>query len=54
MQISILGVPYTLRYLTEAEDAYLKDRDGYCDFSVRCCVVRDYTPEERKDRKSVV
>ncbi len=49
MQISILGEPYTVRYPTEAEDAYLRDRDGYCDFSVKCCVARGYTPEERKE-----
>ncbi len=49
MQVNILGAPYTLAYRTKAEDIYLEDRDGYCDTSVKCCVARDYTPEERKE-----
>lgn len=49
MKISVLGVPYTLRYVAKAKDPGLEDCDGYCDTSTKTIVVREYTAAERKD-----
>lgn len=49
MEISVMGVPYTLEYRVKADDPALDNCDGYCDFSAKCIVVRDYTESERKD-----
>lgn len=38
--VNILGTEYTLQYLTEAEDKWLKDRDGYCDKTSKKLVVK--------------
>ena len=40
MKISVLGVPYTLRYVAKAKDPGLEDCDGYCDTSTKTIVVR--------------
>lgn len=53
MRVSVLGVPYTLLYKTKAQDKGLEDCDGYCDTSVKCLVVRDYTDDERKEPMSL-
>lgn len=39
MKISVLGTEYDLLVKTEAEDKRLKGYDGYCDTSIRVCVV---------------
>lgn len=49
MRVSVLGVPYALEYRTKAEDPELEDCDGYCDTSVKLCVVRKYTAAERRE-----
>lgn len=51
MRISILGVPYTLRYCLKGKDKSLDagDIDGYCDTSAKLIVVRDYTEAERRE-----
>ena len=49
MRISILGVPYTLEYRKKAKDPNLEHCDGYCDFSTKTIVVKDYTAAERKE-----
>ena len=43
MRVSVLGVQYALEYRTRAQDSELDDCDGYCDTSVKRCVVRKYT-----------
>ena len=49
MRISILGVPYTLEYRKKAKDPNLEHCDGYCDFSTKSIVVKDYTAAERRE-----
>ncbi len=39
MKIDILGTEYTLIEADENEDAVLLGKDGYCDTSVKLCVV---------------
>ena len=53
MRISILGVPYTLEYRKKAKDTNLEHCDGYCDFSTKTIVVKDYTAAERKEPMSM-
>lgn len=52
MEISVLGVSYALEYRVKADDPALENCDGYCDFSTKRIVVRDYTEPERKDPMS--
>lgn len=49
MRVPVLGVPYTLEYRTKAKDPYLDTCDGYCDTSIKLCVARKYTTEERRE-----
>ena len=53
MRISILGVPYTLEYRKKAKDPNLEHCDGYCDFSTKSIVVKDYTAAERREPMSM-
>lgn len=39
MKINVLGTEYDLLVKNEAEDERLKGYDGYCDTSIRVCVV---------------
>lgn len=41
MKIVILGTEYTLIESNESDDSKLVGRDGYCDTSVKKCVVDD-------------
>lgn len=38
-KIDVLGQEYTISIMSETENPKLKDRDGYCDFSVHEIVV---------------
>lgn len=49
MRTSVLGVPYTLEYRKKAKDTNLAHCDGYCDFSTKTIVVKDYTAAERRE-----
>ncbi len=49
MRVSVLGVPYALEYRTKAQDPDFEGCDGYCDTSVKLCVVRRYTAAERRE-----
>lgn len=49
MRVSVLGVPYALEYRTKAKDKELEECDGYCDTSVKLCVVRKFTAAERRE-----
>lgn len=49
VRVSVLGVQYALEYRTKAQDPDLDDCDGYCDTSVKRCVVRKYTAAERRE-----
>lgn len=53
MKISVLGVPYTLRYVLKSKDKELESCDGYCDTSIKTIVVRDYTEDERHETGSL-
>ncbi len=52
MEISVLGVTYTLKYRVKADDPALENCDGYCDYSTKSIVVKEYTAEDRKDPMS--
>ena len=53
MEISVLGVTYTLEYTEKSRDPNLESCDGYCDSSIKKIVVRDYTDEERKEPRAL-
>ena len=38
--VNVLGTVYSIGYLTDVEDKYLRDRDGYCDKTSKKIVVR--------------
>ena len=39
--VMIQGMPWTIRYANACEDSKLTGCDGYCDSSIRTCVVFD-------------
>ena len=45
MTVSILGTEYTIEERTPAEDAYLKECDGYCDKTSKLIVI-DNSPDD--------
>ena len=49
MKISVLGIPYEVVYRTREQDSDLEEVDGYCDTSVKCCVVRKHTAQEQRE-----
>ena len=49
MRVSVLGVSYALEYRTKTKDKGLEECDGYCDTSVKLCVVRKFTAAERRE-----
>ena len=53
VRVSVLGVQYALEYRTKANDKGLETCDGYCDTSVKLCVVRKYTAAERREPLSL-
>ncbi len=47
--INVLGTDYQLIVSNSDKDEALKDMDGYCDNTSKCCVVSDYS-EKTQDR----
>ena len=43
-KINVLGIKYTLKETTQAEDTNLTGVDGYCDTSTKECVVETMKP----------
>lgn len=41
--IDVLGTPYSLVISNENKDIKLKDMDGYCDDTIKQCVINDYS-----------
>lgn len=41
MKINILGTDYKVEYLTKEQDEKLKECDGYCDDTIKECVIYD-------------
>lgn len=41
--IDVLGTPYSLVISNESKDIKLKDMEGYCDNTIKRCVVDDYS-----------
>ena len=48
MKVNILGVDYKICFKTEQEDAYLKTKGGYCDYTIKEIVLVKFTEEEKK------
>ena len=53
MKVNILGTEYTIRFIPEEEDDYLKDCDGYCDETIKAIVVKKYKREEPGNKKNL-
>jgi len=45
MQVNVLGTPYTIKESTAAEDPKLEQCDGYCDNTIKLCVVEVPRPD---------
>lgn len=55
MKVNILGQVYEIIETDPAEDRVLKDVDGYCDPSVKVCVIdsqKDKDPDSLKDMEA--
>ena len=48
MKVNILGVEYEIIESTEAKDPKLNGKDGYCDTTIKICVVENME-ESKKD-----
>ena len=53
MTVHVLGENYTLNFIPEEEDEWLKDCDGYCDETVKTLVVKQYKRGEPLDKKAL-
>lgn len=53
MKVNILGTEYTIRFIPEEEDDYLKDCDGCCDETIKAIVVKKYKREEPGNKKNL-
>lgn len=40
--VNVLGMPWTVQEKPQSEDAKLQKLDGYCDQTIRACVVQDF------------
>lgn len=46
MKVNILGTEYTLKEDNERNDLILRECDGYCDNSIKLCVVNDMNDKD--------
>lgn len=44
-QVNILGTSYTVKSESEVNNPKLKECDGYCDDTLKLCVVADFVPD---------
>lgn len=44
-QVNVLGTIYTVKTESEMNDPKLKECDGYCDDTLKLCVVADFIPD---------
>jgi len=44
-QVNVLGTTYTVKNDSEVNDPKLKECDGYCDDTMKLCVVADFVPD---------
>lgn len=44
-QVNVLGTSYTVKRESEVNDPKLKECDGYCDDTLKLCVVADFVPD---------
>ena len=47
MKINILGTSYQIKYKNEQEDEYLKQKNGYCDFTTKEIVCIKFNDEDK-------
>lgn len=53
-QINILGTEYTVEESNEGKDRRLVDLDGYCDTSVKKCVIDEMCKEDLMSKQNLV
>lgn len=46
-KIKILGTEYRIYYKTERQDVALEDISGYCDYSSKTIICKEYTEEDK-------
>ena len=47
MKVNVLGTEYEVVKMDENDDPYLKNADGYCDHTIRTCVIGDFKPDPK-------
>lgn len=52
-KVSVLGVEYTLKESNDNEDPTLINKDGYCDTSIKECVVDAMKPTGTGEKKDL-
>lgn len=53
MKVNVLGTEYEIVETSQNEDASLEDRDGYCDTSIKKCVVDEMTESGADAKKNI-
>ncbi len=46
MKVNVLGTEYEIVKVDESKDPILKDADGYCDNTIKTCVIGDFQSEQ--------
>ncbi|MBS5822417.1 MAG: hypothetical protein KID00_00920 [Clostridium argentinense] len=44
-KVNVLGTEYTVKTDNEVNDPKLKECDGYCDDTIKLCVIDDFEPD---------
>lgn len=52
-QVNVLGTVYTVDEVKKSEDAQLFNMDGYCDTSIKKCVVDNMQETEEKSKANL-
>ena len=53
MIVTVLGTEYRIHESSPAEDPVLKDADGYCDPSIKLCVIDSFKEESTDSLKDL-
>lgn len=53
MKINVLGTEYSIIETNESNDAALSGKDGYCDTSIKLCVIDEMSSEDPSAKKNM-
>lgn len=52
-QVSVLGVMYTIKEMNKVEDPVLEEWDGYCDDTIKVCVIDNMDTTDVSSKKNM-